>query len=235
MARCGSISNDEQRRVEDVLMQTSRPHRNRGLLILGIETGLRISELLSVTVGDVVDVSNAVKHTLKIQKRFCKGKQRSRRVRLSPVARDAIYAAVEEARQFGASRREDSLFSPSYRRGSISRRQAYSIIHRSLVGVGITHTGGTHTMRKTRAQRVVSCAIIKFQAGETEVVPIMAAKGGGFLFGQHSRQGLPSGGAHRGVEIFDVLVENMPEGKKDGVKCLILGRGRNFTVYSQVG
>jgi len=175
MARCSSISKDEQKRVEDALLQSSRPHRNRCLFVLGVETGLRISELLAVTVGDVVDVSNTIKHALIIQKRFCKGKQRSRRVRLSPEARDVIYEAVAEAGRFGASRREDALFAPSFRRGAISRRQAYSIIHRALVAAGITNTGGTHTMRKTRAQRVVNCTTAKFQAGETQVMPIMAA------------------------------------------------------------
>lgn len=176
MARCSSISEEEQRQVEAALLQTVRPMRNRCLFVLGIETGLRISELLAVKVGDVVDVEGGVKRILVIQKRFCKGKQRSRRVRLSPSARDVVYEAVTEAARFGASRREDALFSPSFRRGAISRRQAYSIIHRALKAAGIDRTGGTHTMRKTRAQRVVNCAIAKFQAGETQVVPIMAAK-----------------------------------------------------------
>ena len=176
MARCSSISECEQRRVEARLLQTTRPMRNRCLFVLGVETGLRISELLAVKVGDVVDVTCAVKQLLIIQKQFCKGKQRSRRVRLSPVARDVIYEVVTEAARFGASMRGDALFSPSFRRGAISRRQAYSIIHRALKTAGINHTGGTHTMRKTRAQRVVNCAIAKFQAGETQVVPIMAAK-----------------------------------------------------------
>lgn len=175
MARCSSITEEEQRQVEFRLMQTARPARNRGLLVLGIETGLRISELLAVSVGDVVDVTGTIKQVLIIQKRFCKGKRRSRRVRLSPDARDAIYEAVTEASRYGASRREDALFSPSFRRGAISRRQAYSVIHRALRAAGINHTGGTHTMRKTRAQRVVNCAIAKFQSGETQVVPIMAA------------------------------------------------------------
>ncbi len=141
---------------------------------MGVETGLRISELLSVSVGDVVDVSGTIKNLLVIQKRYCKGKTRSRRVRLSPVARDVIYEAVAEAARFGASRREDALFSPSFRRGAISRRQAYSIIHRALVRAKITHTGGTHTMRKTRAQRVDMCAIAKFQSGESRLNPMMA-------------------------------------------------------------
>src|SRR6056297_826452 len=121
MARCSSISEEEQRQVEAALLQTVRPMRNRCLFVLGIETGLRISELLAIKVGDVVDVEGAVKQTLKIQKRFCKGKKRSRPVRLSPAARDVVYEAVTEAARFGASRREDALFSPSFRRGAISR------------------------------------------------------------------------------------------------------------------
>ncbi len=174
MGRCSSISESEQQAVESVLLRSNMPRRNLAMFVLGVETGLRISELLSITIGDVIDTERRVKGTLAIQKGHCKGKVKARRVALSPRARDAIYGAVEEAFGLCKSHRDRHLFSPGYRLGAITRRQAYGIISSALREAGITHTHGTHTMRKTRAERVARCLERKHNAGETSTVSIMA-------------------------------------------------------------
>lgn len=157
-----------------MLLRSNMPRRNLALFVLGVETGLRISELLSITIGDVIDTECRVKGMLAIQKGHCKGKAKARRVALSPRARDAIYGAAEEAFGLCKSHRDRHLFSPGYRLGAITRRQAYSIISSALRAAGVTHTHGTHTMRKTRAERVARCLERKHNAGETSTVSIMA-------------------------------------------------------------
>ena len=174
MGRCSSISESEQKAVECVLLRSNNPRRNFALFVLGVETGLRISELLSITIADVVDVGNRVKTFLVIQKAHCKGKHHSRRVALSPKARDAIFNAVDEGFGNQRSQRDRHLFTPGFRLGSITRRQAYGIISSALKEAGVKHTSGTHTMRKTRAERVARCALRKHVSGQTSTLPTVA-------------------------------------------------------------
>jgi integrase len=174
MGRCSAISKDQQAKVERELLRSANPYRDRCLFVLGIETGLRISELLSVRIGDVMDTSGRVREKLIIQKAHVKGKHKSRRISLSPYARDAIYDATKEAFSKLSSKTERHLFSPTFRAGSISRRQAYCIISRALRAAGVTHTFGTHTMRKTRAERVAHCALRKHFDKATTTLPTVA-------------------------------------------------------------
>ena len=53
------LDNDEIRRVSTCFTGTFEV-RNRGLFMLGVSTGGRISELLSLTIGDVYQNSAAV-------------------------------------------------------------------------------------------------------------------------------------------------------------------------------
>ena len=176
MGKCRPISEEQQAAVEAELLRSNCPERNRALFVLGIETGLRVSELLSVTVGDAVDVAGRVRDVLIIKKENCKGKQLSRRIALSPVARDALFRAVNEAYTLGKSGRERHLFSPAYRLGPISRFQAYDLISDAIKAAGITHTRGTHTMRKTRALRVGLFAHRMVAEGKTNILPICAVR-----------------------------------------------------------
>jgi integrase len=174
MGRCSAISKDDQSRVEAWLSKTSQPARNVCLFVLGVETGLRISELLSIRVSDVIDVCGRVKQVLKIKKSFVKGKKSGRDITLSPSARDAVFKAVTELSDYHKSRSSEFLFSPTYRTGAITRRQAYCIISQAIRSAGITHTKGTHTMRKTCAERTAMCALRKYYDKQTTTLPTVA-------------------------------------------------------------
>lgn len=177
MARCRPITRDEQTAVEAVLLQAvNYPERNRCLLVLGIETGLRISEILSIKFSDVFAVSGEIKTKLVIQKRHCKGKAKSRRIMLSPAAKDAVCRALDEAYGTRSTYPEDHLFGMAYRRGAISRWRAYQIVSTALKAAGVTHTRGTHTMRKTRAQRVGLTATRKAVSGDSLTMPLAAVR-----------------------------------------------------------
>ena len=62
---------------------------DKALFLLGLKTGFRISELLSLTVGDVVS-NGKIKDRVTVQRRNMKGKKSSRTVLLHEEARQAL-------------------------------------------------------------------------------------------------------------------------------------------------
>ena len=84
------LDNDEIRRVSAAFTGTFAT-RNRGLFMLGVSTGGRISELLSLRIGDVYQNGKAVSDLL-FDKSIVKGGEVSRAV---PVNRDGR-AAIDE-------------------------------------------------------------------------------------------------------------------------------------------
>lgn len=86
------LDNDEIRRVSTCFTGTFEV-RNRELFMLGVSTGGRISELLSLTIGDVYQNGSAVSDLL-FEKSVVKGGEVSRAV---PVNRDSRRAIEELA------------------------------------------------------------------------------------------------------------------------------------------
>ena len=87
------LDNDEIRLVSACFTGTFEV-RNRGLFMLGVSTGGRISELLSLTIGDVYQNRRAVTDLL-FDKSVVKGGEVSRAV---PVNTDGIRAIDELVR-----------------------------------------------------------------------------------------------------------------------------------------
>ena len=115
--------------------------RNEMLFVLGINSALRVSDLLGLKVGDVVDEAGKVKEAVYLNERKT-GK--SKAFPLNDAAKKIIGEYVEEVKPD----REAPLF-PS-RKGSkaISRVQAWEILSEAAKEVEIEHVG-THTLRKT--------------------------------------------------------------------------------------
>ena len=176
MARCSSISLQQVAATETALRRSTRPHRDACLFILGVETGLRISELLSVTFADVLDTSGQVRDWLTIDKEHCKGKQHRRQIPLSPKAKGVITRATEEAFELGGSKPNDHMFAPTYKSKPISRVRAHAIISTALKTAGINHTRGTHTARKTYAALLLQKAERAYQEGRIKVFPMLAVQ-----------------------------------------------------------
>ena len=82
------LDNDEIRRVSTCFTGTFAT-RNRGLFMLGVSTGGRISELLSLTIGDVYQNRRAVTDLL-FDKSIVKGGEVSRAVPVNRDGREAI-------------------------------------------------------------------------------------------------------------------------------------------------
>ena len=82
------LDNDEIRSVSTCFTGTFEV-RNRGLFMLGVSTGGRISELLSLTIGDVYQNGKAVSDQL-FEKLIVKGGEVSRSVPVNADGRRAI-------------------------------------------------------------------------------------------------------------------------------------------------
>ncbi|MCT4584072.1 MAG: site-specific integrase [Peptostreptococcaceae bacterium] len=118
--------------IKNIFLKQS--YRNYLLFLLGINSGLRISDLLKLKVGDVRNKSHI---TLKEQK-------------TGKTKKFPIYNITEEINFYIESMKGDEYLFQS-REGSnkpIGRVQSYNILNKAAKKVGLSEIG-THTLRKT--------------------------------------------------------------------------------------
>ena len=112
------LDNDEIRRVSTCFTGTFTT-RNRGLFLLGVSTGGRISELLSLTIGDVYQNRAAVTDLL-YDKSIVKGGEVSRAVPVNADSRLAIDDLIAWHRQhYGNTNESRPLFLSRHKSGIV--------------------------------------------------------------------------------------------------------------------
>ena len=119
--------------VKNILKK--RKTRDYLLFLIGINSGLRISDILNLKVKDVWNrsyIEIKEKKTGKL-KRFPITKSFKTELYEFLIGKDA----------------EEWLFSSRKGNKAITRTQAYRIIHRACFQAGIKYRTGTHTLRKT--------------------------------------------------------------------------------------
>ena len=112
------------------------------LFVLGINSGLRISDLLALKVSDVVDDDGGIKNRINIRERKT-GKSKD-----FPIGRNAR-KAIQECVHSANPDYNSPLFQSRRGNGAITRVQAYRILNEAARIVGIKEKIGTHTLRKT--------------------------------------------------------------------------------------
>ena len=151
------LNNDEIRRVSNCFDGNLFEARNRGLFMIGVSTGGRISELLNLRVGDVYQNGRPVTDLL-YSKSIVKGGEVSRAV---PVNRDGNRQAVDELISwhidyYGMTENDRPLF-PSRNgagRKPLSRRNAHDVLKMAFEAAGKPNGHiATHSLRKSFAQR----------------------------------------------------------------------------------
>lgn len=128
--------------------------RDRALFLLGVRSGFRISELLSLTMGDLVQGGRMVERVA-VQRRNMKKRVEGRSVLLHPDARRALELWTAELRQAGHAAPETFVFRS--RKGAnapIGRVHAWRVLNSHFTAVGLIGKLGTHSMRKTFANKV---------------------------------------------------------------------------------
>ena len=130
--------------------------RNRSLFLLGVSTGGRISELLSLRIGDVWQNGRAITDLL-YDKSIVKGGEVSRAV---PVNTDGMRAIDDLIRwhreRYGYPHKSRPLF-PSrngHGRKRMTRRAAHNVLKSAFVSAGLNGHLATHSLRKSFAQRL---------------------------------------------------------------------------------
>jgi len=116
--------------------------RNYTMFVMGINSGLRISDLLALKVSDVLDEKGRINNRVTIREK------KTGKIKDFPFSDTTKKALLEYLGSFTYTL-DDMLF-PSRKGGrQLTRQQAYRIINDAARAVGIKEQVGTHTLRKT--------------------------------------------------------------------------------------
>ena len=116
--------------------------RKYGLLFkYGLNTGLRISDILPLTVNDIFNEKGNFKDYLILRE---KKTNKAKKIKLNHAIRKMLYDYVKEYRLSG----DDYLFYSKKSGGHIQRVQAYKVL-KEAANVCNVENFGTHSMRKT--------------------------------------------------------------------------------------
>lgn len=130
--------------------------RNRGIFMLGVSTGGRISELLSLRIGDVWQNKRAVGDLL-FDKSVVKGGEVSRAVPVNSDGRRAIEDLIGWHRErYNTTHKSCPLFPSRNGQGTqrMSRRTAHNVLKAAFEAAGLNGHLATHSLRKSFAQRL---------------------------------------------------------------------------------
>ena len=124
--------------------------------MLGVSTGGRISELLSLTIGDVYQNRRAVSDLL-FDRSIVKGGEVSRAVPVNMDGREAIEALIGwHRRQYKTIAPTRPLFPSRNKSGSVAmnRQTAHEMLKKAFEAAGLNGKLATHSLRKSFAQRL---------------------------------------------------------------------------------
>ena len=110
-------------------------YRNYMLFLVGINTGLRISDILALKVSDVREQTHL---TLREKK-------------TSKIKRLKIMGISKDLQEYTMNMKEEDYLFASQKGNNqpITRVQAYRILNNAAKNIGLTEEIGTHTLRKT--------------------------------------------------------------------------------------
>lgn len=146
---CKALNESE---VARVLVELTNK-RDKLMFLIGLRTGFRISELLSLKVSDLVFMGQ-VKDIIKVSAKSMKGKKASRSI---PVHNDVKNLVKEllTANTAWLTNPDHYLFkSPRGYNQPITRVTAHLILSQAYEIAEVTGQTGTHCMRKTFAKKV---------------------------------------------------------------------------------
>ncbi len=149
------LDNAEIRKVSDAFDGIFAV-RNRSLFMLGVSVGGRISELLALKVNDVWQNGKPVKDLL-FDRNIVKGGEISRAVPVNVDGREAIENLITwQTELYGNIKPIRPLFPSRNGQGSqtMTRKAAHDVLKRAFETAGLNGKLGTHSLRKSYAQRL---------------------------------------------------------------------------------
>lgn len=149
MRGCRPLTDDEVKLIA-ASFSGSHAGRDRCLFTLGWNSGFRVSELLSLTVGDVLQYGEVVDRVT-VKRRAIKGKRESRTVVLNGRAQTALRRWLNEMDKADP---EMPLFPSRKGDAAISRVQAHRVLKAAVEANELPGKIASHSMRKTFAEKV---------------------------------------------------------------------------------
>ena len=149
------LDNAEIRKVSDAF-DGIFTIRNRSLFMLGVSVGGRISELLALKVNDVWQNGKPVKDLL-FDRNIVKGGEISRAVPVNTDGKEAIENLIAwQTELYGNIKPTRPLFTSRNGQGSrtMTRKAAHDVLKRAFETAGLNGKLGTHSLRKSYAQRL---------------------------------------------------------------------------------
>jgi site-specific recombinase XerD len=124
--------------------------RNRAIVVLGVRSGLRISELLALRVGQVWD-GNKIVDRFYVRRGATKGKEAGASIVMHAEAEKSLSRWIKAGK---LSADPQGYLFPSESKGRLNRRWMWKVLNRAFKVAGVTGMAGTHCMRKTFANNV---------------------------------------------------------------------------------
>ena len=147
MKGCRPLTKDE---VQRILSLTDVALRDKVLFILGINTGYRISELLSLQVSNVMDPTGQILPQVSVKASNMKGKS-GRAIKLNSKTK-GILGKFCKGRDLNAPLFQSRVKGKYHAPKAVSRSRAHIIFQEMFQRAKVFGSVATHSMRKTFAQ-----------------------------------------------------------------------------------
>jgi len=148
--------------------RTFTGRRDRALFLLAVNCGLRISELLSLTMGDVVGSNGRLQPCINVPRRNTKGQVKGKSIYMNLGSRNILSQWLPHVRNNGGLFPDSSLF-PIRRDPAkpMSRQAAWKSFTIAYERAGMSRLSyGCHGARKSYADRVYSSVLDRIASGE---------------------------------------------------------------------
>ena len=147
------LTNEEIRKVRDAFEGTFA-QRNRGLFMLGVSIGGRVSELLALTVGDVYQNNQPVTDFSLTERLSKEAKPVGRSLSIPMDARRLLKLSRGTAPTSVSCIPITRYSRPGKAMTAIKRQAIHKVLEAAFVKAGLNGKLATHTLRKTFAQRL---------------------------------------------------------------------------------
>jgi len=176
MRGCRPLEKVEIEQALTALQGSRTRQRDRCLFLMGIYSGFRISELLSLRVWSVVQYDRVLPR-VRVERASMKGKKRSREIPLTTKARKALAAWLPILFRWRGNLPDTYIFQ-SIKGGHITRQHAARIMRDLAKRFRWPPSIGTHSLRKTFAKSVYAIACKHWRPGrENPLREVMLAMG----------------------------------------------------------
>jgi len=153
MKGCRPLSQDEEAKI-GAAFSGKFASRDKAIFILGTKSGFRISELLSLRIGDIFQNGQIVDRVY-VERKNMKKKVEGRSVILHPDAKAALKDWFKYLKKITSQSGDKFLFlSRKGENKPIGRVQFYKILRRAFDSNNLSGKLGTHSMRKTFASKI---------------------------------------------------------------------------------